>query len=169
MAGHRRDDQDFRIVAVRGDAALKPDQVAERPAPDDFFAHRNPDAADLRFLQAEFRLAVTPRRAFQNLTACGDLAAVAGMSQRIERVLEIKPRHVGDRPERCHGGVVQLVKVIERQRRISFVYEAAACPCGEICKHSCSARVLLHHLLHRNRIARPAVTRNTAICYAAGA
>ena len=135
MAGHRRDDQDLRIVAVRRDPAFEVDQVAERTAPDADFTYRNAHTAYGGFLETELRLAVAARRAFKHLAAGSDRTAVAGMSQRIQRVLEVEPGHVGQSSEGRHRGVVQFVKVVKRQRRLSFAEPIGAGPIGIVRKH----------------------------------
>ncbi|MCR9057817.1 MAG: hypothetical protein NXI02_10820, partial [Rhodobacteraceae bacterium] len=42
--------------------------------------------------------------------------------------LKTQPGHVSGSPERSQGCMIQLIKVIKRQRRVSFVRDATACP-----------------------------------------
>jgi len=70
-------------------------QLAERLAEEDLLVDGHDLVADLGRLQAEGGLAVVLREPCHDLGAGRDRLAEGRMRQRIERVLEVEPRHIG--------------------------------------------------------------------------
>src|SRR5262245_39290198 len=74
-------------------------------------------AADHHRIDPPIRLAITPGRTLKQLGSGGNALAVGGVGEWIERVLEIEPRHVGERPRRLQGGMTHLIEPIEPVRK----------------------------------------------------
>ncbi len=91
-------------------------QPAERPLPHRRDVDGRALAADHHRVEAPLRLAVAPGRALEQLGGRGDTLAVGRVRERIERVLEVEPRDIGQRPRRLERGVARFVQPVEAVR-----------------------------------------------------
>ena len=117
VARHRRDDQHLGLRPPRhvAEHALEMQQPAERPLPDRRDVDRRALAADHDGIDAPVGLAVAARRALEQFGSGSQALAVGRVRKRIERVLEVEPRHVGEgarRLQRSVTGLVQPVKAV---------------------------------------------------------
>ena len=89
------------------------DQIAKRLAPDDLFGDSDPLALDGCGFDVERRLFVAAGCPLQQLRGSRGIPAKIRVRKRIERIAKNKPGRIRRRSRRGHGGMAQLIKVIE--------------------------------------------------------
>jgi hypothetical protein len=113
VAGHRRDDEQARLVRARAQLA-EAAQLGEGPARHHLLAHLDRLAVDHDMADAEARLAVAARRALEDLAAGGDRAAHARVRRGHERMAEDMVQRLRHQAGRRDHGAVQVVEMVEQ-------------------------------------------------------
>ena len=128
---HRRHDQHLGVVALAGErglVALEMEEAPERRRRDHLLAHADLDAADAGRLQAELGLAVAARDVLEQLARRGEVAAIRGVGDRIERPVEHAAHPADAKAHRGQNGVGEFICVVVHRR--SFCCAAADCRCN---------------------------------------
>ena len=125
MAGHGRDDQQFRLLVRAGKfRADKAQEIAERPAPDDVLEDRMDDAVDFDLVEPEGRLAVAARHALEKLGARRNVPAHRRAGQRVPGIAENEMgcvRNCARRSERYMGHFVELIRITLEHRGLPIL------------------------------------------------
>ncbi len=111
MARHRRHDQHLgRIGAVTfRHVPAEMDELTERFVPDHFLMDTDALSANHRVGQAEFRLSITARRAFEQLATRGHGSPQRRVGQGVERISKCHAGRVGKGARGRHCRMVHFV------------------------------------------------------------
>ena len=118
VAGHRRDDQKFRLRTFGRmfELTLEIDEIAKRTLPNGGNSHRNSLAAREGRIDAPVRPAVTARRALEQFARGRDRFAECRIGKRIAGIFKKQPGCIRPGPRRVQGGMAHLIEPVEWSR-----------------------------------------------------
>src|SRR4029453_19356007 len=132
VAGHRRDKQKFllRLGSCGLKLLFEMEQFAKRPLPNHSLDDWNGAAINCRGCEAKRGLVIAARQSLEKLCRSGEISPSSGIGDRIDGVLEPRPRGIGQGPYRSQGDMSEFMHFIRERRhpRSPFPVAPAHCP-----------------------------------------